>query len=76
MKQGDQEQALIQVRGLTQTAVLRKQWALLILYKMVSLFNKINVLLRLAFGPVDTVHENECSDKRFSQIQGSLEAVC
>ena len=44
--------------GLIQTAVLRKKWALRILYER-GCFHEITVLLVLAFGPPDTVY---CSD--------------
>ena len=32
-------------------------------------FHQINVLPLPAFGPLDTVHKNKCSDERFSYIQ-------
>ena len=42
---------------------------------MRRLFSLTNVLSLLAFGPLDTVHKNKRSDKRFSKTQDSLERV-
>ena len=51
-------------RGLTQTTVLRSQWASGFLYKK-SWFNFINFLPLLAFGPIYTVQKNKFSDKKW-----------
>ena len=34
---------------------------------------EINVHPLLASSPIDTVHKNKCTDKRFSEIADSLE---
>ena len=60
-------------RGLSQTVVLRKQWALGILYKRVD---SIKSLKRLSFhykllGPLETIHKKK--DKRISLTGDGLE---
>ena len=40
-----------------------------------GLINELNFLPLSAFSPIDTVHKNKCSDKRFSYIENCFRRV-